>query len=289
MFISLYQLLAVKQGEVEARRGYLEALRDYWIARAELARALGGAFAASRPRLPRRSPLRRRRPHRLPQSVTARFGRKSSACALSTRTTKRWPNLDRRHEHRSAAQLSRRALLLVGTAGGAVLAGARAAIAADVPGAEGPRPGSAAASGKRSADPRHLPPGRPGRDYLPVIVPNGAKLPWKVVDGVKVFHLVAEEVEHEFAPGLKAKCWGYNGRVHGPVIEAVEGDRVRIYVTNRLPAADDRALARHPAAERHGRRRRPHPEGDPARRDVQVRVHAPPARARSCTTRTTTR
>ena len=92
-------------------------------------------------------------------------------------------------------------------------------------------------------------------DYLPVTVPNGAKLPWKIVDGVKVFHMVAEEVDHEFAPGLKAQCWGYNGRVHGPVIEAVEGDRVRIYVTNRLPGADHRALARHPAAQRHGRRR----------------------------------
>ena len=57
------------------------------------------------------------------------------------------------------------------------------------------------------------------------------------VDGVKVFHLVAEEVDHEFAPGLRAKCWGYNGRVHGPTIEAVEGDRIRIYVTNRLVAA----------------------------------------------------
>ncbi len=74
------------------------------------------------------------------------------------------------------------------------------------------------------------------RNYHPVVVPNGAKLPWKWVDGVKVFHLVAEEVEHEFASGLKALCWGYNGHVHGPAIEAVEGDRVRFYVTNRLPA-----------------------------------------------------
>jgi len=80
------------------------------------------------------------------------------------------------------------------------------------------------------------PPGEPGRDYTPVITPNGATLPSKVVDGVKVFHLIAEEVDHEFAPGLRAKCWGYNGRVHGPTIEAVEGDRVRIYVTNRLSA-----------------------------------------------------
>jgi len=81
-----------------------------------------------------------------------------------------------------------------------------------------------------------LPPGEPGKDYTPVVTPNNVSLPWKMVDGVKVYHLVAEEVEHQFAPGLKAKCWGYNGRVHGPTIEAVEGDRVRIYVTNQLPA-----------------------------------------------------
>lgn len=79
------------------------------------------------------------------------------------------------------------------------------------------------------------PPGMPGRDYTAVITPNNVSLPWKIVDGVKVYHLIAEEVEHEFAPGLKGRCWGYNGRVHGPTIEAVEGDRVRIYVTNRLP------------------------------------------------------
>ena len=81
-----------------------------------------------------------------------------------------------------------------------------------------------------------LPPSQPGKDYTPVINPNGASLPWKIVDGVKVYHLIAEEVDHEFASGLKAKCWGYNGRVHGPTIEAVEGDRVRIYVTNKLVA-----------------------------------------------------
>lgn len=72
--------------------------------------------------------------------------------------------------------------------------------------------------------------------FLPVTVPNGTKLPWKMRGTVKVFHLIAEEVEHQFAPGLTATCWGYNGSVHGPVIEAVEGDRVRIYVTNHLPA-----------------------------------------------------
>ncbi len=83
---------------------------------------------------------------------------------------------------------------------------------------------------------RQLDPGLPHQDYTPVITPNGTSLPWKIVDGVKVFHLIAEEVWHEFAPGLNAHCWGYNGQVHGPTIEAVEGDRIRIYVTNRLIA-----------------------------------------------------
>lgn len=85
-------------------------------------------------------------------------------------------------------------------------------------------------------DPKVRAPALPGRDYQPVITPNGASLPFEIVDGVKVFHLVAEEMWHEFAPGLKARCWGYNGRVHGPTIEAVEGDRVRVYVTNKLIA-----------------------------------------------------
>jgi len=70
----------------------------------------------------------------------------------------------------------------------------------------------------------------------PVITPNGLTLPFKMANGAKVFHLVAEPVTHEFAPGLVAECWGYNGRVHGPTIEAFEGDHVRIYVSNRLSA-----------------------------------------------------
>ena len=80
-----------------------------------------------------------------------------------------------------------------------------------------------------------FPPGEPGKDYAPVITPNGTTLPYKIVDGVKIFHLIPGEVDHEFAPGLRAHCWGFNGQVHGPTIEAVEGDRVRIYVTNKLP------------------------------------------------------
>ena len=44
MFIGLYQLVAIKQAEIDTRRGVLESLRDYWTARAELARAVGGAL-----------------------------------------------------------------------------------------------------------------------------------------------------------------------------------------------------------------------------------------------------
>jgi FtsP/CotA-like multicopper oxidase with cupredoxin domain len=93
----------------------------------------------------------------------------------------------------------------------------------------------AAEVGRTALNVPQLPPGEPGRDYTPVHTPNGMTLPYRVADGVKVFHLVAEPVEHEFMPGLVAHCWGYNGRTVGPTVEAVEGDRVRIYVTNRLP------------------------------------------------------
>ena len=82
---------------------------------------------------------------------------------------------------------------------------------------------------------RDYPPGEPGRDYTPVTVPNGQTLPHRVVDGVKVFHLTASEFTHHFAPGLQATCWGYNGLVNATTLEAVEGDTVRVYLTNRLP------------------------------------------------------
>lgn len=74
-----------------------------------------------------------------------------------------------------------------------------------------------------------------GRPYRPVVTLNGWTLPFRLQDGVKEFHLVAEPVVRELAPGMSANLWGYNGSSPGPTIEVVEGDRVRIYVTNRLP------------------------------------------------------
>jgi FtsP/CotA-like multicopper oxidase with cupredoxin domain len=74
-----------------------------------------------------------------------------------------------------------------------------------------------------------------GRPYNPVVTLNGWTLPWRMNDGVKEFHLAAEPVVREMAPGMKANLWGYNGQSPGPTIEVVEGDRIRIFVTNRLP------------------------------------------------------
>ncbi|HEX4954236.1 MAG TPA: copper oxidase [Thermoanaerobaculia bacterium] len=71
--------------------------------------------------------------------------------------------------------------------------------------------------------------------YTPVTTPNGRTLPYVLKDGVKEFHLIAEPVQVEFAPGMTVNVWGYNGSTPGPTIEAVEGDRVRILVTNHLP------------------------------------------------------
>jgi FtsP/CotA-like multicopper oxidase with cupredoxin domain len=75
------------------------------------------------------------------------------------------------------------------------------------------------------------------RAYMPVTTPNGSTLPYVMDHGVKVFHLVAEPVKREIAPGMVINAWGYNGQTPGPTIEAVEGDRVRILVTNKLPEA----------------------------------------------------
>ena len=82
----------------------------------------------------------------------------------------------------------------------------------------------------------HVPPlPATGLPFNPVVTLNGWSLPWRMNNGVKEFHLVAEPVVREFAPGMKVNLWGYNGQSPGPTIEVVEGDRVRIFVTNKLP------------------------------------------------------
>lgn len=132
--------------------------------------------------------------------------------------------------------LTRREILSnAALAGGLMIASRAVALTpgSNAPGSNAPAASAPAAQPSATGP---FPPGEPGRDYTPVVVPNGWTLPYAVVDGAKVFHITAEEVDHEFAPGLHATCWGYNGSVHGPLIEAVEGDHVRIFVTNKLDA-----------------------------------------------------
>lgn len=113
-------------------------------------------------------------------------------------------------------KLSRRNVLLATAVGALAKLGSAVRPAhAQAPAANAPEPG--------------------GHRYVPVTTLNGRTLSYVLKDGVKEFHLIAEEIEHEFAPGCKAKCWGYNGSTPGPTIEAVEGDRIRLLVTNRLP------------------------------------------------------
>ena len=118
--------------------------------------------------------------------------------------------------------MDRRSFLRAGALAGGSLAAVRAALAAgklpdDTPAT--PPPGPIVAPGGQVA----------------VYTPNGTTLPLQQKGRVKVGHLIAETFTHTFAPGMEAEVWGYNGHTPGPTIEAVEGDTLRIYVTNRLP------------------------------------------------------
>ena len=95
--------------------------------------------------------------------------------------------------------------------------------------------GVAGAAGGAGAATDTGPARAPSSSRAPLVTLNGRSLPFKMKGGVKEFHLIAEEIEHEFAPGTRIKAWGYNGSTPGPTIEAIEGDRVRIFVTNKLP------------------------------------------------------
>src|SRR5262245_11698997 len=66
----------------------------------------------------------------------------------------------------------------------------------------------------RATSPAMAPPLTPtsGPDYQPVATLNGWTLPWKQTGDWKEFHLVAEPVVRELAPGMKGHMWGYNGQ-----------------------------------------------------------------------------
>ena len=102
------------------------------------------------------------------------------------------------------------------TAGAAITAGAKAL--------KGQTPNAKIAAQSDSSEP-----------YLPVVTPDLGRLPYKSVDGVKEFNLIAEVVNTLLVPERPMTAWGYNGSVPGPTIEVQEGDRVRIVFDNHLP------------------------------------------------------
>ena len=75
----------------------------------------------------------------------------------------------------------------------------------------------------------------PTPNRVPFQTPDLPKLAPKIVDGVKEFHLTAEVVTQEIAPGRTITGWGYNGTIPGPTLEVEEGDRVRVVFHNKLP------------------------------------------------------
>lgn len=92
-----------------------------------------------------------------------------------------------------------------------------------------------------SIPPKRKTSGSPALKLVPVVTPDVPHLPWKMENGVKVFHLTAEIVKREILPGSSmgpAKVltlWGYSGSVPGPTIEVNEGDHVRVIFHNQLP------------------------------------------------------
>jgi FtsP/CotA-like multicopper oxidase with cupredoxin domain len=59
--------------------------------------------------------------------------------------------------------------------------------------------------------------------------------PTRTDNGVKVFELEAGVVRWNILPDVQIEGYAFNGQIPGPRLHIVEGDRVRIKVTNRLP------------------------------------------------------
>ncbi len=74
-----------------------------------------------------------------------------------------------------------------------------------------------------------------GAAPVPFEAPDLDKIPWKMVNGRKEYHIYCEHVRRELLPNHWMDFFGYNGSMPGPTIEAHQGDKVRFVVHNRLP------------------------------------------------------
>ncbi|MBI4904548.1 MAG: copper oxidase [Acidobacteria bacterium] len=125
---------------------------------------------------------------------------------------------------------------------GAGLWAGRQALAQQAGNPHAGHPQPAPAKPKRPSTPDHSAHATPGAEpvtrpggNIPVEMPDLGKLPHKLVDGVKEFHLISEVVRTDFLPGREVDAWGFNGSVPGPTIEVNQGDKVRVIFENRLP------------------------------------------------------
>lgn len=108
---------------------------------------------------------------------------------------------------------------LTGTLGSAGLFAAGTAAAQGMqPAKENPHTGHDSGGGKNygptaPGDRGKLTPGRrkSGEPPVPVEHPDIGKLPWKMVNGTKEFHLYARHMKREFLPDLWFDVWGYGG------------------------------------------------------------------------------
>lgn len=70
---------------------------------------------------------------------------------------------------------------------------------------------------------------------------GGQLLAYEMVDGVKVFRVIASPVKWQILPKFQslpeiwATAWSYNGQIPGPMIRVTEGDRIRVILKNELP------------------------------------------------------
>ena len=74
-----------------------------------------------------------------------------------------------------------------------------------------------------------------GAGTVPVETPDVPNLPYRLENGVKEFHLIAEPVKRRIAPFKTMEVWGFNGSCPGPTLQVNQGDRVRIIFDNHLP------------------------------------------------------
>lgn len=65
---------------------------------------------------------------------------------------------------------------------------------------------------------------------------DGAQVlePTILPDGTKEFDLTTDVIQWEVEPGKFVEAWAYNKQIPGPTLRLVDGDRIRINVTNNL-------------------------------------------------------